>query len=78
MGTATAVSGQSYTFTPSAAASGSTFNTSNTTFFVGTGPAAAGVTYGAAGTYFWLVHYHDNNLTSPNDRCETSTVSITN
>jgi hypothetical protein len=70
---ADAVTGQQYTFTPSGAASGSVFQTTNTTFFVGTKPG--GTAGGAAGSYSWLVHYQDSNLTSPSDRCETSTVS---
>jgi hypothetical protein len=71
--TGTAVSGQTYTFNPSGDPSGSVYQTTNTTFFVGTNPD--GTAGGAAGSYSWLVHYHDNNLTSPADRCETSTVS---
>jgi hypothetical protein len=79
--TGTAVPGQSYTFTPSGAASGSTYSTSNTD------PATAGHTTfsvdgsaGApAGSYSWNVHYDDNTLTDPADHCETSTLSpITN
>jgi len=73
----TAITGQSYTFNPSDAASGSTFNTTNSTFFVGTGPDGTN-TYGSPGAYFWLVQYHDNNLTSPKDHCESSNVTITN
>ena len=82
--TATAVSGQAYTFTVSnGLKTGVSFNTTNTdpatspntTFYVGTKPdGSAG---GAAGTYFWLVDYDDNALTDPPDRCETSTVTIT-
>lgn len=59
--------------TVSNAASGTAFQTTNTTYFVGTKPD--GTAGGAAGSYSWLVHYVDNNLTSPTDRCETSTVS---
>src|SRR5262249_52979557 len=62
-------------------ASPQTFNTSNNAFYVGSGPDTIGgvtITYGAPGDYFWLIHYVDNNLSSPLDRCETSTVSITN
>jgi hypothetical protein len=73
--TGTAVTGQSYTFTPSGAASGSVFQTTNTTFFVGTNPN--GTAGGAPGAYSWLVHYDDNNLTDPPDRCESSNVTIT-
>jgi hypothetical protein len=75
--TGTAVSGQTYTFTPSAAASGSTYTTTNTTYFVGTKPD--GTAGGTAGSYSWLVQYNDNVLTDPADHCETSTLSpITN
>jgi hypothetical protein len=73
-GTATAVTGQSYTFTTSGDASGTAYNTNNTTFYVGTNPD--GTPGGAAGPYFWLIHYQDNNLTSPTDRCESSNVTI--
>ena len=62
-----------YTFNPNGAASGTAFNTTNTTFFVGTD--SDGTADGADASYFWLIHYHDNTLTSPNDRCETSTIS---
>lgn len=72
-----AVSGQQYTFHPSGDASGTAYQTTNTTFYVGTKPD--GTAGGAAGSYSWLVHYVDSNLTSPADHCETSTVSpITN
>ena len=74
-GTATAVTGQSYSFTLSNTASGTPFNTTNTTFFVGT--KADGTAGAAPGTYFWLIHV-DTQLTDPADSCETSTVSITN
>jgi hypothetical protein len=74
-GTATAVTGQSYTFTPSGAASGTAYNTTNSTFFVGT--KSDGTAGGAAGNYFWLVHYDDSNLTDPPDRCESSNLTIT-
>jgi hypothetical protein len=74
-GSATAVPGQQYTFNPSGDASGTAYNTSNATFYVGTKPD--GTAGGAAGSYFWLVHYNDNNLTDPPDRCESSNVTIT-
>lgn len=74
-GTATAVSGQQYTFNPSGASSPAVFNTTNTTFFVGT--KSDGTAGAAAGTYFWLIHYVDAGLSNPTDRCETSTLSIT-
>ena len=63
-----AVSGQTYTITVSGAASGTQFSTSNTTFKV---------KIATAGSYSWLVHYQDSVLTSPTDKCEKSTVSIT-
>jgi hypothetical protein len=74
-GTATAISGQVYTFTPNGDASGTAYQTTNTTFFVGT--KSDGTAGGVAGQYFWLIHYVDTNLTDPTDRCETSTLSIT-
>jgi hypothetical protein len=78
-GTATAVTGQSYTFDTSPGGvpdpSGTAYNTNNSTFFVGT--KSDGTPGGAAGNYFWLVHYLDNNLTDPPDRCETSNLTIT-
>lgn len=74
-GTATAVPGQSYTHNISGDTSGTAYQTGNTTFFVGSNPNGSAA--GAAGTYFWLVHYDDNALTDPADRCETSTLSIT-
>jgi hypothetical protein len=73
--TGTAVPGQSYPFTLSNTASGTAFNTTNSTFFVGTkDDGAAG---GAAGNYSWLVHYDDTTLTDPADRCESSNLTIT-
>jgi hypothetical protein len=80
---ATAIAGQQYTFTVSTATNTGSFNTTNTdpatapntTFYVGTNPD--GTAGGAPGAYFWLIHYVDNSLTSPPDRCESSTVSIT-
>jgi hypothetical protein len=51
------------------------FNTDNSTIFVGTNSdGTAGQT---DGNYFWLIHYVDNNLTSPNDRCEKTAITIT-
>jgi len=73
--TATAISGQQYTFKPSGAASGTAFNTTNTTFFVGTN--SDGTAGGADGSYFWLIHYTDSSLTSPPDRCEQRSLTIT-
>jgi hypothetical protein len=74
-GSATALSGQSYQFPVSNATSPAAFNTTNTTFSVGTN--SDGTAGGDAGNYFWLIHYHDNNISSPADRCESSNVSIT-
>jgi hypothetical protein len=71
--TGTAVSGQTYTTTLTSQSSPFVFQTSNTTFYVGTNPD--GTAGGAAGAYSWNVHYVDKNLESPTDRCETSTVS---
>ena len=78
-GTATAVPNQQYTFDTSPGGvndpSGSVYQTNNSTFFVGTNPnATAG---GANGTYFWLIHYDDANLTDPTDRCESTLITIT-
>lgn len=71
-----AVTGQQYSHTFSNATSPQIFQTSNTTFFVGTNPdGSAG---GAVGDYSWLVHYADSGLNSPSDICETSNVAITN
>jgi len=53
--------------------------TTNSTHYVGTNPST-----GAAGdlpdtdashSYFWLIHYDDNSLTDPPDRCETATIT---
>jgi hypothetical protein len=55
-----------------------TVNTHNTTFYVGTNPndgTAGGPDTDATHSYIWLIHYSDNTLTSPHDRCETSTVT---
>jgi hypothetical protein len=84
--TATAIVGQSYAIavdqTNANPTNSFTYNTTNSTFFVGTGPAqipvGTDVTYGDAGAYFWLIHYDDSNLTDPKDRCESSNVTITN
>jgi len=63
-----AVSGQFYSFTLTNASSPAVRSTTNTTFKVDTA---------SQGSYSWLVHYDDTTLTDPPDRCETSTVSIT-
>jgi hypothetical protein len=73
--TATAVSGQQYTFKPSGAASGTAFNTNNQTFVVGT--TSDGKTVQPDGSYFWLIQYSDNSLTSPPDRCEQTSLTVT-
>jgi hypothetical protein len=78
-GSATAVPNQQYTFDTSPNgvpdASGTAYNTTNSTFFVGT--KSDGTAGGAAGSYFWLIHYDDANLTDPPDRCESSSLTIT-
>ena len=51
------------------AASGSTFSTDNTTTVV--------VVDANEGSYSWKVHYEDDVLSNPPDKCEVSTVSIT-
>jgi hypothetical protein len=55
------------TTTVTNAASGSTFDTNNTTVVVDA----------TEGNYSWKVHYDDNTLADPADRCETSAISIT-
>jgi len=56
------------TFTVTNATSGTTFATDNASFKVT-----------ASGTYSWLVHYHDNTLTSPADSCsEVTSLTIAN
>ena len=55
-----------------------TVNTHNTSFFVGTNPStgvAGGPDTDTTHSYIWLIHYVDNGLTSPNDRCEVSTIT---
>jgi hypothetical protein len=49
--------------------------TNNTTQYVGTNPD--GTAGNAAGAYFWLIQYNDANAADPPDRCESSSVSIT-
>jgi hypothetical protein len=63
-----AVPGQSYSFTLTNAPSPAVRSTTNTTFKV---------TAANEGAYSWLVHYDDTTLTDPLDKCETTTVSIT-
>jgi hypothetical protein len=76
-GTATAVSGQSYgtANNVSTVTNSFVFNTSNTTFVVGTNSDGTTTGAGTDGDYFWLIHYVDKSLTSPNDRYETATIS---
>jgi hypothetical protein len=62
------VSGQQYVVAVVDAPSGSEFSTSNTTFKVKAADA---------GSYSWLVSYDDDVLNDPDDRCETSTLTIT-
>jgi hypothetical protein len=66
--TGTPVPNQSYSFTLTNEPSPATRSTTNSTFRV---------TTANQGSYSWLVHYDDTTLTDPPDRCETSTVSIT-
>jgi hypothetical protein len=67
------VAGQSYSFTLTNAASPATRSTTN-----GSDPSNTfKVATGNQGAYSWLVHYNDTTLTDPPDKCETSTVSIT-
>ena len=74
--------GYARTFTintgPSGTNTGNTVTvfTNNTTFFVGVDPSDGTVdATDGDGSYFWLIHYVDNSLTSPNDRCEVSTIT---
>jgi hypothetical protein len=75
VGTGVAVSAQSYSTSVSTLTNSFTYNTTNTTFVVGTNSDGTTTGAGTDGTYFWLIHYADNSLTSPSDRCETSTIS---
>jgi hypothetical protein len=56
-------------------ASGTAFHTANTSVFVGSN--VDGSAAGANGTYFWLIHYDDLNLDDPKDRCETTSITVT-
>jgi hypothetical protein len=77
VGTGVAVIGQSYTQsvdqTNASPTNSFTYNTTNSTFVVGTN--SDGSAGGTDGTYFWLIHFAATGITSPNDRCETSTIS---
>jgi len=76
VGTGVAVTGQSYgPISVSTATNTFVYNTTNTTFVVGTNSDGTTTGAGTDGTYFWLIHYVDNSLGSPTDRCETSTIS---
>jgi hypothetical protein len=76
IGTGVAVSGQSYTTSVSTTTNSFIYNTTNSTFVVGTNSDGSTTGAGTDGTYFWLIHYVDSGgLTSPTDRCETSTIS---
>lgn len=66
--TATAVTGQEYTFDTTGDATGSTYDTSNATFLVDTSND---------GDYFWLVQYDDANFTDPADHCESTSITVT-
>jgi hypothetical protein len=73
--TGTAVTGQVYSTTFTNSASPQVFQTSNTSFFVGTNPD--GTAGGSAPSYSWKVHYDDTILNDPTDRCEKTTLTIT-
>lgn len=79
-GTATAT-GYSKSFaidtsTPAPGTNTVTVFTDNSSFFVGVNPANGNASANDGdGSYFWLIHYVDNSRTSPNDRCETSSIS---
>jgi hypothetical protein len=77
IGTGVPVSGQSYGTTGDVGTTGNSFtlNTTNSTFVVGTNADGTTGGTGTDGEYFWLIHYEDNSLTSPKDRCETSTIT---
>ena len=72
--TGTAVPNQTYTFPLAGDATGSVYQTSNTTFFVGTNPN--GTAGGTAPSYSWKVHV-DTQLDDPADRCESTLITIT-
>lgn len=56
-------------------ASGTAFQTNNTNVFVGSN--VDGSAAGANGTYFWLIQYDDTNLDDPKDRCESTSITVT-
>jgi hypothetical protein len=66
--TATAVTGQSYPFSPSGDASGSTYPTTNSTFLV---------TTDNDGDYFWLATYDDDFVEDPPSHCESTDITVT-
>jgi hypothetical protein len=50
--------------------------TDNASFFVGVNPANGNVSANDGdGSYFWLVHERGQHPDSPNDQCETATIS---
>ncbi len=77
IGTGVPVTGQAYgPITVNNGTNSFIYNTTNTTFVVGTNSDGTTTGAGTDGTYFWLIHYADTGgLTSPHDRCETSTIS---
>ena len=71
----TAVStGYVFTQTVTSQAGPVSYNTANTTVV---GTTSSGSTTGqfTDGSFFWLIHYDDQSLTDPSDRCESSTIS---
>jgi hypothetical protein len=78
-GTATAVTNQSYTQivdqTNATPTNSFTYNTTNTTFVVGTNSDGTTTGAGTDGDYFWLIQFAATGITSPNDRCEIATIS---
>jgi hypothetical protein len=67
-GTAEAVTGQSYPFTPNGDASGTEYETTNSTF---------SVTADNDGDYFWLITYDDDFVEDPPSHCESTEITIT-
>ena len=66
------------TFTISTATNSTTVSTDNSSFYIGTNPstgAAGGPDTDATHSYFWLIHYDDQTLTDPADRCESATLT---
>jgi hypothetical protein len=65
---ATAVTGQSYSFSPDGDASGTPYSTTNTTFLVDASND---------GDYFWLIDYDDDFVEDPLSHCESTEITIT-